>query len=139
MFRRTLIISSLVLLLAAAVAYAQGRQFRGGRDRGFSPQRLEHLQKELGLNESQLSGIRALDENRRKEMEPLRQELRQKKQTLRQMMEAANPNPADVGNATLSLKDTRERARDINQRFMSGLKGLLTPEQQQKLPKRFSR
>jgi Spy/CpxP family protein refolding chaperone len=139
MFRRTLIISSLVLLLAAAVAYAQGRQFRGGRDGGFPPQRLEHLQKELGLNESQLSGIRALDENRRKEMEPLRQELRQKKQTLRQMMEAANPNPADVGNATLSLKDTRERARDINQRFILGLKGLLTPEQQQKLPKRFSR
>jgi hypothetical protein len=34
------------------------------------------------------------------------------------------------------MKETRQRMRDINQRFMSGVKGLLTPDQLQKLPKR---
>ena len=83
-----------------------------------------------------MNGIRALAENRRKEMESLRQDLQQKRQALRQLIEQPNPNPSDVGNATLALKETRERARDIHQRFMSGVKGLLTPDQLQKLPKR---
>jgi hypothetical protein len=51
-------------------------------------------------------------------------------------LQETNPNPSDVGNATLALRESRTRMRDINQRFTSGLKSLLTPEQLQQLPKR---
>ena len=126
MFRRIFIISSLIAALAGTAALAQGL-------RGRAPER---LQQRLNLSEGQMNGIRALAENRRKEMEPLRQELRQKRQNLRQLLQQANPNPNEVGNATLALKETRERMREINERFRSGVKGLLTPDQLQQLPRR---
>ena len=136
MFRRLLMISSLVVTLAGTAALAQG--LRGNRD-GRATRLLERLQQRLNLNDTQVNGVRALEENRRKEMESLRQEIAPKRQALRQLLQQPNPNPADVGNATLALRDTRQKTRDINQRFLSGFKGLLTPEQLQMLPKRFNR
>ena len=136
MFRRLLMISSLVVTLAGTASLAQG--LRGNRD-GRATRLLERLQQRLNLNETQVNGVRALEENRRKEMESLRQEIAPKRQALRQLLQQPNPNPADVGNATLALRDTRQKTRDINQRFLSGFKGLLTPEQLQMLPKRFNR
>ena len=134
MSRRTIIISSLLVALAGTSVLAQGKRRQG---RGGSPvQRIERLQQKLNLSDSQMNGIRALGENRRQEMESLRQELQKKRQALRQLLRERNPNPNDVGNATLALKQTRERAREINQRFTSGVKSLLTPEQLQKLPQR---
>jgi Spy/CpxP family protein refolding chaperone len=97
---------------------------------------LERMQQRLNLNETQMNGIRALQENRKKEAESLQQDTQQKRQALRQLMQQSNPNPNDVGNATLALKEERQKMRDINQRFASGVKGLLTPDQIQKLPKR---
>jgi len=129
-------ISSLVVTLAGTASLAQG--LRGNRD-GRATRLLERLQQRLNLNETQVNGVRALEENRRKEMESLRQEIAPKRQALRQLLQQPNPNPADVGNATLALRDTRQKTRDINQRFLSGFKGLLTPEQLQMLPKRFNR
>jgi len=138
MFRRIFITSTIVVALAGTAALAQG--FRGNRGREAQSGRLlERLQQKLNLNETQVNGIRALEENRRKEMESLRQEVQPKRQALRQLLQQPNPNPADVGNATLALRDTRQRTREINQRFMSAVKGLLTPEQLQLLPKRFNR
>ena len=137
MFRRTVIFTSLVVALAGTAALAQGRRGNAARAGGFPAQRLERLQERLNLNENQMNGLRALEDNRRKEMQALRQDLQPKRQALRQLLRQPNPNPNDVGNATLALKQEREKRRDINQRFMSGLKGLLTPDQAQKLPKRF--
>jgi Spy/CpxP family protein refolding chaperone len=137
MFRRTVIISSLVLGLAATASFGQGLRGRAAGRRGSLEQRIERLQQKLNLNDTQVSGIRALEETRKSEMQSLRQELQQKRQGLRQALQGNNPNPTDVGNATLALKETRQRARDINQRFISGVKGLLTPDQLQQLPKRF--
>jgi len=150
MFRRFFMILSVVVALAGTAALAQGfrgnsaagarafgqaRQRTGGRD-ARAARTLERLQQRLNLNETQMNGVRALEENRRKEMQSLQQETQPKRQALRQLLQQPNPNPTDVGNATLALKGTRERMRDINQRFMSGVKGLLTPEQLQSLPKR---
>jgi Spy/CpxP family protein refolding chaperone len=83
-----------------------------------------------------MNGVRALQETRRKEMESLQAELRQKRQELRALVQQPNPNPTDVGNATLSLRESSQRRRAIQQRFLSGVRGLLTPDQQQALPKR---
>src|SRR5262245_22309485 len=153
MFRRLVMISSIVVALAGTAALAQGlrgnspvrggaagqfRQGAGGRAER-ADRMLERLQQRLNLNETQVTGLRALQETRRKEMESLRQELQPKRQALRQLLRQPNPSPNDVGNATLALRDTRQRTKEINQRFLSGLKGLLSPEQLQMLPKRFNR
>jgi Spy/CpxP family protein refolding chaperone len=137
MFQRKLLISGLVIALAGTAALAQGvHKGAGARPGGRGQDFVERLQRRLNLSQTQVDGIRALLETRQKEMEGLRPELRQKRQTLRQSLQQSNPNPNDVGNATLALKDTRQKAREINQQFIAGVKGLLTPEQLQQLPKR---
>jgi Spy/CpxP family protein refolding chaperone len=133
MFRRLVIVSSIAVMLVGTVAMAQGFRGRPGFRGDFS----SRLKERLNLTDAQVNGIQALKENRRKDMQSLRQEMQPKRQALRQLLNQPSPNPTDVGNATLALKQTRERARDINQRFISGVKGLLTPDQLQKLPKRF--
>ena len=69
MFRRTIIISSLLLAMAGTAVLAQGRRGRAAGRGGFPAQRIERLQQRLNLTDSQMNGIRALAENRRKEME----------------------------------------------------------------------
>jgi Spy/CpxP family protein refolding chaperone len=129
MFRKLIIISSIALALGGT-AVAQGR--RSGR----TGRVFERLQQQLNLTEAQTNGIRALQENRRKETESLRQEMQPKRQELHQLLQQSNPNPTDVGNALLSLKETRGKRQDINRRFLSGVQGLLNADQLQKLPKR---
>lgn len=138
MFRRFVIISSIAVALAGTTALAASVQKRESRNRDpFARADLSRIQQRLNLTEVQVNGIRALQENRRKDMESLQQEVHQKRQALRELERQPNPNPADVGNASLALQDVRNRTKDINQRFLSGVKGLLTPDQLQKLPKRF--
>ena len=155
MFRRTIIITGLIVALASTAALAQGLRGKAAARRGLAAQagqagqlrdrsaargldsrRLEKLQQNLGLSASQMNGLQALEENRLKETETLQQEMQQKRQALRQLLQQPNPNANEVGNATLALKELRGRNREINQRFTSGIKGLLTPDQLQKLPKR---
>ena len=151
MFRRLLMISSIAAALAGTVALAQdfqgklagragaARQLRqrGAGRNARDGRMLERLQQKLNLSETQMNGIRALEETRKKEMESLRQEVQPKRQALRQLLQQPNPNPNEVGNAAIALRDTRGRIREINQRFTLGVKGLLTPDQLQNLPKRF--
>lgn len=136
MFRRVIIISTIVLALTGTAMLAQGLRGKAAGQNALSGRGMQRLQQRLNLTDAQINGIRALQENRRKETESLRQEIRPERQTLRQLLQEPNPNPTDVGNATLALKQTRERRRDINQRFVAGFKSLLTPDQIQKLPKR---
>jgi Spy/CpxP family protein refolding chaperone len=146
MFRRFVVISSIALTLAGTAAMAQG--FRDGRDKAagraraagrrdaFAGRILDRLQQRPNLTDAQMNGIRALQETQRMETESLRQEMQQKRQALRQLMQEPRPNPSDVGNAMLALKESRDRARGISERFRSGVSGLLTPEQTKSLPKR---
>lgn len=137
MFQRKVLTASLIIGLAGTAALAQGFRKGGAGRRGGGQNIVERLQKRLNLSPTQVDGIRALQETRQKEMAGLRQDLRQKRQALRQSLRQSNPNPNEVGNATLALKDARQQTREINQRFMAGAKALLTPEQLQQLPKRF--
>lgn len=133
MFRRTIIITSLIAALAGSSLLAQGlRQRKVGPD-GVPDQLIQRLQQNLNLTDSQVNGIKALAENRRKEMESLQQEMQQKRQAMRALMQQANPNANEVGNAMLALKETRQRAKAVQERFQSGVQALLTPEQKNQL------
>jgi Spy/CpxP family protein refolding chaperone len=138
MFRRTILTSCLVVALAGTAVLAQGFHSKAaGRFGAQSGQNfIERMQQRLNLTPAQVNGIRGLQENRQKEMQALRQEMRPERKALRQLLQQPSPNPTDVGNATLAMRGTREKAREINQKFVAGVKGLLTPDQIQKLPKR---
>ena len=138
MFRRRIFTSCLVLALAGTTVLAQGLHNRAaGRFGGQNGQTfIERMQQRLNLTPAQVDGIRALQENHNKEIQALRQEAQPERKALRQLLQQANPNPTDVGKATLAMRGTREKAREINQKFLAGVKGLLTPDQIQKLPKR---
>ena len=137
MFRRTAIISTLLIALAGSAVLAQGLRGRAAGRQGLAGRGLNRLQQRLNLTDAQMNGIRALQENKRKETQALRQEIRPQRQALRQLLQQPNPNPTDVGNATLAVRQSRQRQRDINQRYTMGFKSLLAPDQLQKLPKRF--
>jgi Spy/CpxP family protein refolding chaperone len=138
MFRRTILTSCLVVALAGTAVLAQGFHSKAaGRFGAQSGQNfIERMQQRLNLTPAQVNGIRGLQENRQKEMQALRQEMQPERKALRQLLQQPSPNPTDVGNATLAMRGTREKAREINQKFVAGVKGLLTPDQIQKLPKR---
>jgi Spy/CpxP family protein refolding chaperone len=136
MFRRLLIMSSIALALAGTAALAQGLRAKAAGQGALAGRIPERLQQRLNLTDAQMNGVRALQEQRQKEIQSLRQQTQPERQTLRHLLRQPNPNPTDVGNATLALKGTRGQMHDINQRFLSGFKALLTPDQLQKLPKR---
>src|SRR5690349_974116 len=111
MFRRTILTSCLVLALAGTAALAQGLHGRAAaRSGGQAGQNfLGRMQQRLNLTPAQLDGIRALQDNRQKEMQALRQEIQPERKALRQLLQQPNPNPTDVGNATLAMRGTREK------------------------------
>ena len=76
MFRRTIIISTVALALAGTAVLAQGLRGRAVGRNALSGRSFERLQQKLSLTDAQINGIRALQENRRKETASLRQEIR---------------------------------------------------------------
>jgi Spy/CpxP family protein refolding chaperone len=140
MFRQLTVIAIIAALAGPTVLAAQGLRARRAvgqrQQRVQRGERVGQVQQRLNLNAAQQEGLRALQQNRRAETQSFQQELRQKRQALREILQQSNPNANDVGNATLQLKEIRERMRGVNQRFLSGLRGLLTPDQLQQLPKR---
>ena len=105
MFRRFVLISTIALALAGT---ADAAQRRAGRRQARQDRVVERLQQRRNLNEAQVNGLRALQESRQRELQTLRQELRQKGQRSPELRQ-----------------EMRERRRDINQRFRSGVRDLL--------------
>jgi Spy/CpxP family protein refolding chaperone len=87
----------------------------------------------LNLTDAQVSAIQALMETRRSRAEALRTEIEQKRTALNTLLDAATPNPTDVGNAAISLRASERKLPAERDWFVAELKKLLTGDQQQKL------
>jgi Spy/CpxP family protein refolding chaperone len=136
MVRRLLIFASIAAALAGT-ALAQGRHKRTAGAAGSSGHLIARIERRVNLTDAQKNQFQELVEKRRVEMQSLRQESKPERKALKQLLRQSNPNPNEVGNATIALRDnTLEQKRDINQRFIAGVKGILTPEQLRALPKR---
>src|SRR5688572_19278319 len=105
MFRQIVVISTIALALAGT---ADAAQRRSRRPKARQDRVVERLQQRRNLNEAQVNGLRALQEARQRELQSLRQQLRQKGQRSQELQQ-----------------ETQQRRRDINQRFRSGVRGLL--------------
>jgi len=95
--------------------------------------RLKAARKALNLTPDQINNLKSIRQGNKSQRQSIRQDARQKREALRSLMAQGNPNPTDVGNATLALKQVRERAQQLRQQSLSSFKGSLTPEQQRTL------
>ena len=144
--KRTLIVLLMVLGLTAAL-FAQNPQPRFGRppianppgdgstvNQGGRPvDPLAGLRAALNLTDAQVTAIQTLMTTQRTRMDVLRTEIEQKRATLENLLNAATPNPADVGNAAIAVRASERKLPGERDWLIAELKKLLTGEQQQKL------
>jgi Spy/CpxP family protein refolding chaperone len=115
----------IMLALAAPVLAYGSRTLEQGRQIF----KLGAIRRALNLTEDQIGSLKAIREANKPQREAIRAELRQKAQTLRSVMSQANPNPTDVGNAMLALKEVRGRAQQLREQAMNSFSSSLTAEQ----------
>jgi Spy/CpxP family protein refolding chaperone len=116
-------------VLAAGVGWASAGTQPSGRQGGDRGQRMAEY---LGLTEDQKATWATLREEHKAEMAPLREEGRALHDSLRSAMDAANPDPAAVGAATLAMKQHREKIKAAEDAFHTRLAGTLSDEQRTK-------
>jgi Spy/CpxP family protein refolding chaperone len=128
--KRTLITVAATLMLSATL-FAQrgpaGPSDRGPRNPGAS------LKNALGLTDAQVTAIQALAETEKTRVQAIMTDIRQKRQALDALLNAASPNPTDVGNAAIALHAAQSKLPGERDYYISELKQLLTGDQQQKL------
>lgn len=129
--KTTLGVVMLSMTLAAGAAALAGPEAGKGSERGG--RHVQWLAEELGLTGEQQASWKALQEQHRSEMEPLRKEGGELREKLRAAVEAENPDPQAVGAATLALEQHRRTVEAARKVFRERLDGVLTPEQQTKL------
>lgn len=83
----------------------------------------------LNLTPEQVEAARALREDLRAELEPLRETGRALREALRAALEAENPDPATVGAAAIALQEHRGQIRAELEEFEAAFKALLSSEQ----------
>src|SRR5690349_15096408 len=99
-----------VILTLTAGAFAQrgpraraqgtapsGTPGAAGRDPGTA------LKAALNLTDAQVSAIEAINQNARTQAQTIMTDMSQKRQTLNTLLDAASPNPTDIGNAALAV------------------------------------
>ncbi len=126
--KRTLFSVAATVILTATV-FAQGPAGpRPGRGNPFGG-----LKNALGLTDAQVTAIDNLAQNEGTRLQAIRTDIQQKRQLLNTLLNAASPNPTDVGNAAIALHAAEGKTAAERDYFLSQLKTLLTGDQQQKL------
>src|SRR5947208_1997008 len=111
MFKR-LILPILILAVAIPVmAQRPGERIRQKR-----------VQRAIQLTPDQRSTLKSMVEANKAQRQAIMQEVLQKAQVLRALRSQQNPNPTELGNAMLALKDVRERAQQLRQQTMNNFK-----------------
>ena len=121
---RTIAAAALSLAVAGA-ALAQPAQ-RGG---GGMKRILDGLQ----LTDAQRQKVEPMLQGQRAAMRDMREKTRTDRQALRSAAQAANPDPAAVGQAFLAVKADRQAAKAQRQALRAQIATVLTPEQNAKL------
>jgi Spy/CpxP family protein refolding chaperone len=127
----------LIVLTLTALTFAQTstspRQGPPTGQRGQRPDLFAGLKTALNLTDAQVTAIQALNQTRQTRAEEIMTEIRQRRQALDALLDAATPNPTDVGNGAIALRVSERKLAAERDWFITELKKLLTGEQQQKL------
>src|SRR5689334_523260 len=126
--KRTLLAVVVTVILAGTLAAQAPGGPRSGRPNPFAG-----LKNALGLTDAQVTAVNNLAQNEKTRVQSIMTDIQQKRQTLNTLLNAASPNPTDVGNAAITLHAAEAKLAPERDYFISQLKTLLTGEQQQKL------
>jgi Spy/CpxP family protein refolding chaperone len=129
--KRTLLAVAATLMIAATI-FAQGAP-AGPPQAGQRPNPLSGLKNALGLTDAQVQAITSLAQTEKTRVQAIMSDVRLKRQALNGLLNAASPNPTDVGNAAIALNAAEKNLPPERDYFISQLKTLLTGDQQQKL------
>ena len=83
----------------------------------------------LDLTEEQRATARALREDTRVRLEPVREEVRELRRELRALLDGPAPDPQTVGAVVLALEAQREEMRQIREEGREAFEALLTAQQ----------
>jgi len=94
---------------------------------------LEAVKAALELSDQQVQQLVQLRKEEQEILQPLRQQVQEKRKALREAREAANPNPAAVGQAVLDLQKLTGQIRTVNETYHTKALSLLDATQKEKL------
>jgi Spy/CpxP family protein refolding chaperone len=95
--------------------------------------RLAVLAKALNLTDAQVTSIRNTMQSEQPSLKTMVQDVKAKRQALKAVASAANPNPAAVGNAFLALRSSEANLKAGRQKLQASIRNILTPEQQKSM------
>jgi Spy/CpxP family protein refolding chaperone len=104
-----------------------------GRHRGMGPgKRVDRMAKQLGLTEAQQKQVKTILASEREKAAPLRQQLAENREKIRQAVEAEPFDEAAVRALAQSQNETRVELAVSRARTKSRIFALLSPEQREK-------
>lgn len=115
-------------LAAAAVLLAQPTPRPGAAAPGISA-----VKDFLGLSDQQVQQLVEMRREEQQVLQPLRQQVREKAQALREAQQAATPNPTTVGQLILDLQSLRKQVAAVNESYHTKALSLLDATQKEKL------
>ena len=92
---------------------------------------LKVVQHDLGLSDSQFGKIKELADERREQLQTIRQQAKPAFEELVRLMREADPDPQAVNEAAISFKEIHERAVTEQAKSTKEFLNVLNPEQQQ--------
>lgn len=117
--------------LLAAGAFAAGEHGDHMRMHGMAMGQghLEHMAKALDLTAEQKTAVDKLAQTLKTKSQPLFEQHRQKMEAVETMLEANNPDPAQVGEAVIATHAVLQQIRSLHDDFKTQVRALLTPDQ----------
>ena len=98
--------------------------------RGQAPDPTTALKNALNLTDAQVGSIQALFQAQQQKVQAIMTDVNQKRQTLDSLLNAASPNPTDVGNAAIAVHTAEKQMQALHDAFLADLKNQLTADQQ---------
>ncbi len=130
--KRSLGVGILSIAVLAAAIVGAAAESQGTAPQGRGQGRDQRLADFLALSDEQRATWKSMHDQHRTEMQPLVQEGRDLRHRLRDATNAANPDPTAVGQATLAVKQHREKVKASEDAFQTRLMGTLTDDQKAK-------
>jgi len=123
--------------MCTMASFAQGQagnlSHRGANAGSQQHNRLAVLTKALNLSNAQVTSIRSAVEAQRPALKAMFQDVKGKREALKAVATASNPNPTTVGNAFLALRTSEANLKAGRQKLQASIRNILTPDQQKSM------
>ncbi|QOY85356.1 Spy/CpxP family protein refolding chaperone [Paludibaculum fermentans] len=132
---------TVVMFMLAGTLLAQGPGGPGFRHNGMGPRQqqmqpagnADALKQYLGLTDAQVQQLKDLRKQQAESQRPVMEQIRDKRQQLRDAVRAANPDAALIGQLTVDIKKLTESMLANRTDLQAKAQALLTPDQKTKM------